>query len=66
MPRSKFGGKKSFLQNFIFYHPYESINFQPAGFLAFKEKSGPLLHPYLNDASIKMTKYLVGFLVTTL
>ena len=33
-------------QNFIFYHPYESIYFQPAGFLAFKEKSGPLLPPY--------------------
>jgi hypothetical protein len=37
---------KNFLQNFIFSHPYESINFQPAGFLAFKEKSGgPLLPP---------------------
>jgi hypothetical protein len=35
-----------FLQNFIFFHPFESINFQPAGFLAFKEKSGPLLQPY--------------------
>jgi hypothetical protein len=33
-------------QNFIFFHPFESINFQPAGFLAFKEKSVPLLHPY--------------------
>jgi hypothetical protein len=43
---AKFGGKK-FLKNFIFYHPFESINFQPAGFLAFKEKSGPLLQPYL-------------------
>ena len=25
--------KVLFLQNFIFYHPYESINFQPAGLL---------------------------------
>ena len=46
MPRSNFGGKKIFLQNFIFFNPFESINFQPAGFLAFKEKSGPLLQPY--------------------
>ena len=48
MPQSNFGGKKTFLQNFIFYHPYESMNFQPAGFLAFKEKSGSLLHPYFD------------------
>ena len=47
MPRSNFGGKKNFLQNFIFYHSFEFINFQPAGFHAFKEKSGPLLHPYI-------------------
>jgi len=33
------------LQNLVFFHPPESINFQPAGFLAFKEKSGPLLQP---------------------
>ena len=39
-------------KQFIFYHPYESINFGPAGFLAFKEKSGPLLPPYLNKESI--------------
>ena len=44
-PEVILAGKK-FLQNFIFFHPFESINFQPAGFLAFKEKSGPLLHPY--------------------
>jgi hypothetical protein len=25
--------KKIFLQNFIFFHPFESINFQPAGLL---------------------------------
>ena len=42
----QFWQKKKFLQNFIFYHSYESINLRPAGFLAFKEKSGPLLHPY--------------------
>ena len=48
MPRSNFGGKKNFLQNFILFHPFESINFQPAGFLALKEKSGPLLQPYSN------------------
>ena len=47
IPQSNFGGKNIFLQNFIFYHPYESINFGPAGFLAFKEKSGPLLPPLL-------------------
>ena len=43
----QFWRKKKFLQNFLFFHPFESINFQPAGFLAFKEKIGPLLHPYL-------------------
>ena len=32
-PRSNFGGKKNFPLNFLFYHPYESINFQPAGLL---------------------------------
>ena len=31
--RSNLGGKIFFLQNFIFYHPFESINFQPAGLL---------------------------------
>ena len=43
---------KQFWRNFfffIFFHPFESINFQPAGFLAFKEKSGPLLQPYFNQ-----------------
>ena len=35
-----------FFFNFIFFHPFESINFQRAGFLAFKEKIGPLLQPY--------------------
>ena len=29
-------------------HLNMNINFQPAGFLAFKEKSGPLLQPYVN------------------
>ena len=29
----QFWQKIFFLQNFIFYHPYESINFQPAGLL---------------------------------
>ena len=52
LPRSNFGGKKIFLQNFIFFHPFESINFQPAGFLAFKEKSGPLLQPHINHSPI--------------
>ena len=42
----------------IFFHPFESINFQPAGFLAFKEKSGPLLHPYFNS-------FFKPFLLTT-
>ena len=41
---SNFGGEKNLLQNFLFFYPFESINLQPAGFLAFKEKSGPLLH----------------------
>ena len=35
--------KINILQNFIFSHPYESINFQPARFLEFKEQSSPLL-----------------------
>ena len=48
MPRSNFGVKNFFLQNFIFFHPFKSINFQPVGFLAFQEKSGPLLQPYLD------------------
>ena len=39
--RSSFSG----ITPFIFFYPFESINFQPAGFLAFKEKSGPLLQP---------------------
>ena len=43
----QFWRENFFLQNFIFFHPFESINFQPAGFLAFKEKSGPLLQPYI-------------------
>ena len=30
----------------ILNHPYEHINFKPAGFLAFEGKSGPLLQPY--------------------
>ena len=30
-----FGGKFFFLQNFIFYHPYESINVYSAVFLSF-------------------------------
>ena len=33
VPRSNFGGKKIFLKIFIFFHPFESINFQPAGLL---------------------------------
>ena len=33
MPESNFGEKKLFLQNFISFHPFESINFQPAGLL---------------------------------
>ena len=41
----QFSREKIFLQKFIFNHLFESINFQPAGFLAFKEKSGPLLQP---------------------
>ena len=41
----QFWREKNFLKNFIFFYQFESINFQPAGFLAFKEKSGPLLQP---------------------
>ena len=41
----QFWRKKNFLQNFIFFHLFESINFQPPGLLAFKEKSVPLLQP---------------------
>ena len=29
----QFWQEKKFLQNFIFFHPYESINLQPAGLL---------------------------------
>jgi hypothetical protein len=32
-PEAIFTEKKFFLQNFIFFHPFESINFQPAGLL---------------------------------
>ena len=44
-PKQFWREKKNFLKNFIFFHPFESLNFQPAGFLAFREKSGPLLQP---------------------
>ena len=53
----QFWQKKIFHQNCIFFHPFESINFQPAGFLAFKEKSGPLLHPYLDNNQMKKSKF---------
>ena len=33
LARRNFVGKFFFLQNFIFYHPFESINFQPARLL---------------------------------
>jgi hypothetical protein len=32
-----------FLQNFIFFHPFESINFQPAGLLKIALIVTPLL-----------------------
>ena len=41
----KFMDSNGWKKNFISFHSFESINFQPAGFLAFKEKSGPLLQP---------------------
>ena len=40
----QFWREKNFLQNFIFFHPFESKNLQPAEFLVFKEKIGSLLH----------------------
>jgi hypothetical protein len=43
----QFWREKKFLQNFLFFHPYESINFQPAGFLVFKEKKWPIVTPLL-------------------
>ena len=52
--RSNFSGKFFFLKIFIFFHLFESINFQPAGFLAFKEKSGPLLQPYFHSLSMPL------------
>ena len=33
LPRSNFCGKFFFLKNFIFFYPFECINFQPAGLL---------------------------------
>ena len=46
MPRSNFGGKKLFLQNFIFFHPFESINFQTAGLLKIALIVTPLIKAY--------------------
>jgi hypothetical protein len=42
-PPKQFWRKKNFLQNFIFYHPYESINFGPAGLLKIALIVTPLL-----------------------
>jgi hypothetical protein len=33
LPPKQFWREIFFLHNFIFYHPYESINFEPAGLL---------------------------------
>ena len=37
-PEADFGGKKSFLQHFIFYPPYESITFIQQDSLHFMKK----------------------------
>ena len=63
----QFWQEKKFSQNFFFYHPYEYINFQPAGFLAFKEKSGPLLHPYFYEERVRgFLTFRFSDLMTTL
>ena len=38
-----------FLQNLIFYHPFESINFRPAGLLKIALIVTPLINPLKND-----------------
>ena len=43
MPWSNFGENFFFLQNFILFHPFESINFQPAGLLKIALTVTPLL-----------------------
>ena len=52
LPRSNFGGKKNFLENFIFYHPYESINFQPVGLMKIALIVTPLLKDMMNILNI--------------
>ena len=44
-PWSNFEGNNFFLQNFIFYHPYESINLRPAGLL----KIALIVTPLIED-----------------
>ena len=58
LPLKQFCRENFFLKIlFSINHPYESINFQPAGFLAFKEKSGLLLQPYYNRKTIAALIY---------
>ena len=50
----QFWREKNFLQNFIFYHPYEYKHFQPAGLLKIALIVTPLLlivtsSPYYNS-----------------
>ena len=42
----QFWRKNFFLQNFIFFHLYESINFQPAGLLKIALKVTPFARCY--------------------
>ena len=61
--------EKKFLQNFIFYHPYESINFQPAGLLKIALIVTPLFiglpiigntHQMMNKHNLKYSDVYFG------
>ena len=62
IPPKQFWRKKNFLQNFIFYHPFESINLAPAEFLLFKEKNGHC-YPLNISSSTFHKKKCLSFLV---
>ena len=54
--------KQFWRKKIIFFHPFESINFQSAGFLAFKEKRWSIVTALINALS---KQGLVQFLVFT-
>jgi hypothetical protein len=55
-PKAILVGKK-ILQNFLFYHPYESINFGPEGLLKIALIVTPLLKQYFDN---KKKIYIFG------